>query len=93
MFDHRVDDREEPAHDGDEGHFPRLAGGSEPLIKAGQEGVVARRDQRRHIQRRPDGGAPAPDPAAAAELAAVAVEGRDADQGRDGAAVECAQFG
>ena len=75
MFDHRVHDCEEAAHHGDECHFPRLAGRSEPLIKAGQEGIVPRRDQGGHIQRLPDGGAPAPNLAAAAEVAAVAVEG------------------
>ena len=73
-----------------------LAGLTAPyqaLVEGLERGVAADGGQGRHVQRGADAGAAAHDHAAAAEGAAVAVDRRHADQGRDLAAIEGAELG
>jgi len=93
ILEHGVDDGEELAHDGDEGDFGRLARRTQALIEGAERGVVPCGDQRGHVEGGAYGCATAPDLTATPPLAAVAVEGGDADEGGDGAAVEAPQFG
>ncbi len=74
------------------GDFRRLAGGAEALVEGANDGVTARGDARRHVERRAHRGAAAPGDAWAAPRAAVAIERRDADQRGDLLARQAAQF-
>ena len=88
-----VADHQELAHAGDEGHLGRLAGGDEALIEGLEVGVAAGGRQGGHVERGAHLGAPAPAAAAPAPGAAVAIEGRDPDQGGDLLAGTGPQFG
>src|SRR5947209_13509680 len=76
--------------DPDLGRFARLF---EAFCEGTQGGVVSAGTERSEVQDTADVAASAGDEAFAALLAAVAVEGSNADQGGDLLAVELAQFG
>jgi len=90
---HRVENRQQLAHAGYQGDFPRLTGGAEALEKCADHGIAADRSQRGHVQRRANRGPSAPDVARATLLATVPVQRRDAHQGGDPAAIELPEFG
>src|SRR5436305_12947815 len=75
-----------------EGLFGGLSGGSEFLIMRGDEGIGAAGDQRGHVEGGPDRRTASGDGLAAALDAAVAIDGRNPDEGCDLAPVEAAEF-
>src|SRR5439155_15728793 len=91
--EHRVQNREELAHAGREGHLLRLAGREEALIDRANHGVATRGDQRGHVERRANGSPSAPNEAFASERAAVARQWGHADEGRDLFAGQRPEFG
>ena len=93
VLDHRIQDDQQLAHAGGEGHFLGLACCQEPLIEGGKDWIVADGDQGRHIQSRAHVGTPSPTGSLPAELATVPAERGYANESGDLPAVECAQFG
>jgi len=92
VAEHGVEDDEELAHAGGHDELKGLSGGFE----FGGEGFDGRVEvsggERGHVEGGSDAGPTAPDHASPAELSAVAVERRHADQGRDRLSVELAEF-
>ena len=91
-----VEDGEEFVHRGDEREFLFLALEDESLIEGFDGRVEADGTEGGHVQRGPDGGSTAEDGALASEGSAVAVDGRDTDEGGDllpGAVSEFGEFG
>lgn len=89
---HDVEDGEQFAHGGDEGHHFGFAPLEELLVERPKARVVLRGDESRHEQRVPEGDASAAGGSFAAERAAVAIGGSHADQSRDLLAVELPEF-
>jgi len=63
--------------------FATLPAGPQALVKPFEDGVILDRDQRTHVQGRPDMGTTSPGRAGPPQGATVPIEGRDADEGRD----------
>jgi hypothetical protein len=93
MFDHSVENREDFAHRRDERDLGRFAGGAQPLIEGANDRVVPRGDERGHVEAVADGAPAASDRAGAAVLAAVAIEGRHADEAGDLLSGQAPEFG
>ena len=70
----------------------RVASGTEALVERGEDRIVTRSGDGGHVQHAPHRSAALLNHATAPQGAAIAVEGRDADQSRDLPAVEVAQF-
>src|SRR2546428_13236087 len=83
MFEHGVENGEQLTHARGEGELRRFAGGAEPLVEGDEDRVMAYGHDGTHVEHGPDLRAPAPDRPAAAEGAAIAVEGGDAHERRD----------
>src|SRR4051812_3543841 len=93
MFDHRVQDREELAHHGDQRHFGWFAPIAKPAIEARQRRVPPTRNQRRHVERGTRATPASKDDALPALRATVAIKGGDADQRGDGPSIQGPEFG
>ena len=93
MLEHGVEDDEQLAHAGREGHLLRLTSGHEPPVEDLDNRIEPAGYQRRHVQCGSDPTASSPDGASAMQRAAVSVEGRRTDQGGDLPPVQGAQFG
>jgi hypothetical protein len=87
IADHGVQDHQEFAHAGGERELRGAAGLGEALVEGPHRRVETNRGERGHEQGLAHAAAAAGDHAAAPEGAAVAVDWRDRDQGRDGASV------
>jgi hypothetical protein len=81
MFDHRIQDDEQLVHARHQRDFFGLSLREQPVIEGPDNGIPLRRDQRGHLQSRPDHRAATPDRALAAQGAAIAVVGRHPDEG------------
>lgn len=84
---------EELAHDGGDGDAVVFATCAELLVEGSQDGVAASGGEGGHVEGAADGGTSAADVALAATGSAVVVEGRQAGEGRDLAAIEPSEFG
>jgi hypothetical protein len=80
MFEHRIENDQELAHAGREGHFLGLPGSTEALVEGANHGIEAGGDNRVHVQHGSHVSPATPHRALASPRAAVAIEGRDADQ-------------
>lgn len=87
-----VEDSREFSHAGDDGDLGRLSCGTKMAVDSRERQVAADGDEHAHIEGAAHDGAAAGDAASAAPLAAVAVEGRDADQRRHLMAIERSEF-
>ena len=92
MFHHGIEDGEQFMHGGDAGDFAGCAGGTQALIEGANDGVVAAGDDGGHVEGGANGGAAAPSGAGARAGATIAIERGDADQGRELAMREVAEF-
>src|SRR6185312_10743613 len=91
--EHGIEHDEELPQAGDEGDFGLLAVGQQPEIERLEHRVVLRRGaQRRHVEHVAQLGAAALDIALPPALAAIVVEGRDADERGDLATAEAPEF-
>jgi hypothetical protein len=90
---HGIENDEQLAHAGGECQFGMFTAGAQPQIEDSDSWIAADSRHRCHVQHSPDLGTPAPDAAAAAQAATVAVEGRQANQGGDLLAIESSQLG
>lgn len=61
MFEHGIENGEQFAHAGNQGHFLGLAGGAEPPIETPNHGIEAGHDDRCHVECCPRLGTPAPE--------------------------------
>lgn len=93
VLDPGVEVNQELAHAGAEGHLEMLVLLFEPLSKGTDGRMAAAGGEGRHVEHAANVRSSAPDGAFAAEVSAVAVEGRDAHQRRDLLPVEHSQFG
>src|SRR5574342_400416 len=92
MFDHRIQNREQLAHTGDQSDFEKFALGGQTFVEVSNHGVASSGDQRRHVQSAAHRSSATPNGAPTLEQAAITVEGSQANQSRDLLAVECAKF-
>jgi hypothetical protein len=92
MFDHRVQDDQELAPAGCEGHFSGLARRAKRVVKGLDDGVIPAGRQSRHIEGSPHPGPPTPDGPLAPEAATVSIERSDAHQRGNLVAAQSAQF-
>src|SRR5215213_10993020 len=67
VFEDGVEDREQLAHAGHQGHLLRFAGRQKTLVEFLHYRVAARGDQGAHVQRRSDVGSPSPHATMAAQ--------------------------
>lgn len=74
MVHHRIHHGEEFPHTGDQGHFLRLAGGTQALIEGTDDRVIPRRDDGRHIPRGPHDRPATPDRPFPAQGATLPIE-------------------
>mgnify|MGYP000061858186 CR=1 FL=1 len=81
--DHGVEDGQQFPHRGDQGDHLLLAGGDQPLVVSADHGVVLGGDEGRHVEGMTDRRPSAEGGAFATHRARVAVDRRDADEGRD----------
>ena len=79
-------------HGRDEGELLGFACSQQPVIERAQDGIVAGPDEGGHVEHRAHRRAAAANPAPPAQRAAVDVEGREADQRREAARGQVAQF-
>ena len=86
----RID--EDLAHAGGPGHLVGLSGPLEPLIERPDDGIAAGGRHGAQVEHRTDVGSSTPDLAFSLVGAAVAVQGGNAHQRGDLAAVEVAEF-
>src|SRR5215217_7702471 len=93
VFEDGVEDREQLAHAGHQGHLLRFAGRQKTLVEFLHYPVATRGDQGAHIQRRSDLGPPTPHATLAAQGARVALEWSDPNQGGHSLVPERAQLG
>src|SRR5215217_7248172 len=94
VLEQRIQDGEQLAHAGDEGHLLLgLAGCQQPLIELTDGRIETGSHQSTHVQSRPHPRSSAPHRPTAAQSAGVAVQGSHADQGGQALSVECAQLG
>lgn len=90
---HGIEEGQQLVHGGDERHFLGLASLEQPLVESLDHRVYARSGQGRHVEGLTHLSPPASDGAAAAELVAVPIQGRDAHEGRQLAVRQPAQLG
>jgi hypothetical protein len=93
MFDHRVQDDQELAHAGRQGHFPGLARPTKAVVKGLDYRVIPAGRQSRHIEGSADPSPSAPDHPLAPEAATVSIERGHPYQRGNLMAVQGAQFG
>src|SRR5215213_8421222 len=93
VLEQRIQDGEQLALAGDEGHLLGLAGCQQPLIELTNGRIETGSHQSTHVQSRPHPRSSAPHRPTAAQSAGVAVQGSHADQGGQALSVECAQLG
>src|SRR5215207_8594087 len=93
VLEQRIQDGEQLALAGDEGHLLGLAGCQQPLIELTDGWIETGSHQSTHVQSRPHPRSSAPHRPTAAQSAGVAVQGSHADQGGQALSVECAQLG
>src|SRR5215217_9724365 len=94
VLEQRIQDGEQLAHAGDEGHLLLgLAGCQQPLIELTNGRIETGTHQSTHVQSRPHPRSSAPHRPMPAQSAGVAVQGSDANQGGQAFSVECAQLG
>ena len=91
--EHGIEDDQELAHGGSQRELLGFPTGEQALIEGADHRVVARGDQRRHVERAAHGGAAAPDRPAPAHDAAVAGERCHAGEAGGGLAVDAAELG
>jgi hypothetical protein len=70
-----IESEEEFSHDGGESDFARFTFGAEALVKACEDGIVARGAERSHVETAAQRAASAKDGAFAVPAAAVAIKG------------------
>ena len=92
MFEHGVKDDEQLAHTGGEGDLFGFASSTETLVERLDNGVVTGSGEGSHIERGPDGGAPAPDGAPTSEGPTVAIERSNTYQSSDLVSIEGAEL-
>jgi hypothetical protein len=80
MCEHRIDDRQQLAHAGHQGHLLGLPHRTQALIETSNDGIEACGDDRCHIEGGTHLSPPTPDRAATAQRAAIPIERRDADE-------------
>ena len=83
MFEHRIENREQLPHAGDERHFLGLSGGAEPLIEGPEYRIAPHGNQGAHVEGGPDHSPAAPGGAPAPQGSTIAIQGGNADQGGD----------
>jgi len=93
MFEHRVENRQQLPHAGDQCHFRGLPRGAQPLVEGFEDGVPSHGGQGAHVQRGPHHGTATPSRATAPQRATVAIQGRYPYQGRDLVTRQGAQLG
>ena len=76
-----VGENDEFSHEGGEGEFFGFAASEETEVERSEDRVVARGDERSHVEDRADLRAAAEDVALTAELTTVVVKGSDAGEG------------
>ena len=81
MLAEGIAEHQQLAHAGGQRHLGGLPGRDQALIEGADDRIGTGGGDGGHIEDGADGGAPAPDAAAAAPGAAVAIEGGDPDQG------------
>ena len=84
MFQHRVDDGQQFAHDGDQRDVRGFAGEAQQLVVGTQRQIMPSRGHGAHVQHRADRAAPA---------SAIAIERRHADERGNRPAIELAPLG
>jgi hypothetical protein len=92
VLDHGIENRQELAHTGRQRDLRYFAGRAQALIKPFEDVVIPDRDQRTHVQGRPDMGATTPGRAGPPQGVTVPIEGSVADEGRDALAASGAQL-
>src|SRR3972149_679390 len=92
MPDESVQGGQKLPHASRQGYFLRLAGGQQPFVERFNHRVVASSDKSPHVESGADMGPTTPDPALAAESAAVPVERGDAHKSGDLPPVKSAQL-
>ncbi len=55
MFEDRIEDDQQLAHAGDQGHLLRFAGGAQALIEGPDDRIEAGGDEGPHVQQSPPG--------------------------------------
>jgi len=90
---HGIEDNQELAHAGHEGHLGRLSGQAQPQVKLPDHGVAAAGGESCHVEGGPDMGPASPAGSFPAGLSAVAVEGSHPDEGGELASAEGSQLG
>ena len=83
MFEHGIDDGQQLAHAGSQGHLLGFAGGAQAQIEDANRRIEAGRHDRAHIENGTDLCASAPHRASPSERPAIAIERGDADEGGD----------
>lgn len=83
MFQHRIEDRQQFPHAGGERHLFRFAARTQALIEGPNHRIEAGCDEGAHIEDRAHLCPSAPDSAPPPQCAAVAIQWRDADEGRN----------
>src|SRR5258708_34687665 len=82
--DHGVEHDEHLAHEGNGGDLRLFSGGNQSLVEITERGLAAGGGAGRHVKSRSHPGATAGDGSGSIELAAVVIEGGEADHGADG---------
>ncbi len=90
--DDGVEDGDELVHTGDEGDFARLSSSTQAVVERLDHRIEPRANPGRHIQRRPHSHTPTANMAAAAMLAAVMVQRRNANQCRHRTPIQLTQL-
>jgi hypothetical protein len=93
VFDHGVENHQQLARAGREDDFGLFPLGGQAVGEGSDDRVASSRGERGHVEQATDRRASSPDCPLASELAAVSIEGSQADQGGDLLAIELAQFG
>src|SRR5215472_4105672 len=83
MFEHRIENREQLPHAGDERHFRGFSGGAEPLIEGPEYRIAPHGNHGAHVEGGPDHSPAAPGGAPAPQGSTIAIQGGSADQGSD----------
>src|SRR5262245_16139777 len=90
--DEGIGENDKLAHDGGQSKLGLFAFRPKPVVEGLQIGIAARGRDGRHVQRLPDMGAAAFDPAQAPAVSGIIVEGSDASQGGDLSAAKQAEL-
>src|SRR3712207_1213348 len=92
LFEHGVQNRQQLAHTSGQGDLLGFARRAQPVVEGMDYWIVADSNQRPQVQRFAHAGAPTPYGAPPASCATIAVQWRNADQGRKLLTSKRAQF-